>query len=250
LLSYFIIGSAIAYLLSKGESFPGLSSYTENCETRKTKDLEKFGITVFLVFVYAASSHIILIIMSKLWPTVKLGSARDTLNAWLASAAVMLPLNVISLRLNNTASLFLFTNKKNQQFSARRNDSLEPAFPGPASGVNLTAGIILFVLSLAIDSCVFIYSGLSLAYMHRLAPMLGILPGLLYLFLFSVAIFAKWLHGKFKAWNMARNSDTGWLLLRNPYMPIDEPVSGKGDSEIHGDPVERHAASENRELGD
>jgi len=192
LLSYFIVGSTIAYFLTKGKSLPGLSSCATNSEERGARDLEKFGITVFWIFVYAASSHGVLLLASSLWPAAKIGSARDTLNAWLASAAIMLPLGVISLRLSSASSLFIAPGKKETHSSSDWFDD-SPRVPlyEPTVG-DFVAGVALLALSLCIDIVIFIYYGLTLARMHQLKPVVGLLPGLLY---FSVLVLVLLLFG-------------------------------------------------------
>ncbi len=241
LLSYFIVGSTIAYFLTKGKSLPGLSSYTTNSEERRARDLEKFGFTVFWIFLYAASSHGVLLLTSSLWPAAKIGTARDTLNAWLASAAIMLPLGVISLRLSSASSLFIAQGKK-ETYSASDWLNDRPWIPRhEQTAGNLVAGMALLALSLCIDIVIFVYYGLTLARMHRLEPVVGLLPGLLYFSVVAVVVVIFWLRAGFEKRRTAKIIRARRRRFQNPYMLTGSgqvnSAQEVGASEVDGKPI-------------
>ncbi len=205
LLSYFIAGSAVAYFLTKGRTLPGISSNLTP-EERQGADQMTFGFMVVKVFIFAAASHAVLLACSEMG-LARIGSVRDTLNAWLASAAVMLPLCVIARRVSNAGSVFM----------PQQGEFL------PASGAGRAFGLMLMALSTTIDITVFTYYGLVLARVHEVRPVVGLLPGLICLGLVLAVVVAGWLWKKLEPFRVARMIARRRRKLEtadfNPYKP-------------------------------
>lgn len=173
LLSYFIVGGTIAYFLTKGKVVPGLLRVEVDTDRRDAADRLIFGIIVVKVFVYAAASHVVLLAVGKIW-NIPIGSARVTLNAWLASSAVVIPLTVVSRRLRSTGLYFL-------RGVYRESD-------------DLFRGLTLGILSRTAGIASFFYSGLVLACMHGIGLMFGLIPGFLLIAGVLVWRLMAWFH--------------------------------------------------------
>lgn len=190
LLSYFIIGAAVAYFLTKGHSLPGLSGRVEP-ENRQADDQMAFGAMIFKVFLGAAASHVVLLAGSYLG-AAEIGTVRDSFNAWLAWSAVMFPVRVIALRINS-AGFILLSTRSNSRLTLWAE--AEPA-PPLASGKKFATGVALVILSLSIDTVVYTYCGFALARVHSIRPIVGMSPLLLYLLLITSGFGAFWFYKK------------------------------------------------------
>jgi hypothetical protein len=157
LLSYFIVGAAIAYFLTKGSLLPGLTPVAGDSEERRSLDRMIFGLVIVGIFIYTGICHAILLCVS-LWNSSSLGGIRDTLNANLAVAATMLPAFVLSHRAGILGVLFL---------------SQRPQGKGARAGALLIS--VTYVMLLVILA----YHGLVLSHVHTINWRVGFLPSAL-----------------------------------------------------------------------
>lgn len=179
LLSYFLVGISLAYLLTMGSAVPGIAGHVADPDKRKAEDRLAFGSAMVRVVLAAVGCHAILYGISELGDFA-IGSIRVTVNAWLATAALTLPFYVVARRLGNSASGF---------FRALRGEDAQNPAPGrrlrrmgsiSPEISNLILCIVLVGAATLLDVVIFIYYGLVLAHLHRLHPFLGLLPSLLY----------------------------------------------------------------------
>ena len=235
LLSYFIVGSTIAYVFKRSPE-------------DKDEERKNFSVILLHVFIYAIGSHAILIAVSKIWP-VTIGSARDTLNAWLASAAVMLPIASIKDRVFDAAILLFWKYKEKEEERERRwndfflHDHSFPVLSASRSRSDLAISVGLLGLAMGIGTVELAYCGLSLAYFHGVEPIIGLLPGLLFFFMLILVVSVMWLKAKIESWRRTRELRERALSGRsNPYIDFTELIGG---TERKGSEAEGSSATPN-----
>ena len=122
LVAFFVAGVFIAYLIAIAKTYPGYRKHIDGEvlhkeDKEKNKDEEKVASADMALFVLRSIllsliAHIILVVFAVFFRQFRIGSANDTVNAFLGFNAVFHPLNSLVLKLSIGAKGYLIIRNK------------------------------------------------------------------------------------------------------------------------------------------